>query len=175
MPEACDQDRALDCHAKLKKEWDPKYEKYVEQMNNYEEKKRTYTIDYKGYRARLITAQEVADATGFDGWDEVEAQHTNFVLGATMDNYHNASNNSLFYWLFNNTSGCRALDITETDVRNGCDMYDTNTAGYWTSSGLYEEFAFEILNTYSASLNGIQVDSLVGIRPVITIDKSLIK
>ena len=40
MPEACDQDRALDCHAKLKKEWDPKYEKYVEQMNNYEEKKK---------------------------------------------------------------------------------------------------------------------------------------
>lgn len=140
--------------------------KYKEQVNDNEwvEKEREYAISYDGYKARLITAQELALVTGNKDWKETGTT-THFYFGSESDSdFQNYSNRGNYSWLYNYTYGCKDKD---------CDIEDDNTYGYWTASALYKDLAFVV--HFGGMVYNEKVTSQKGIRPVITIDKSLVE
>ena len=126
-----------------------------------------YTIDYKCYKARLISEEENMN---------IIVQYTsklnyNTQIYFDKDNCdYNKTNNCSYGWLF---------DRTQSDCSSyGC----LNDGGhsYWTSTAFIgsQIKAWEVtLNfVYPASTEITDTDlGNLGIRPVITIDKSLIK
>ena len=145
---------------------------------NYEYKgtERPYTIDYSGYKARLITAQEIAKITGADkllswdetsttsGWYYLDGAKTNETVPNWQTQVANSTNKSDYYWLFDRTNNC---------ISFGCQISDDSTNGYWTSS------AHASISTRSWRVDSIgEVNiyvfgaSTYGVRPVITILKS---
>ena len=127
-----------------------------------------YTIDYSDYKARLITAGEIAQITGNTSWNEKTDDDTY---------YFDAGNSSC---KSGDTSGCKygwLYDRTSTScTTNGClNNSDQTTAGYWTASSRARKgfYAWSVYNYGSIEYEGINMD-LVGLRPVITISKSLL-
>ena len=122
-----------------------------------------YTIDYTGYKARLITAEEVAKITG----------NTSFDI---------TTDEERFFYFDTNTSEqsdtCRYDSETETDITSGCNyqwLSGTSDEGYWTSTQfvfdtssilaylIYEDSSMIATDIYNGS---------AGIRPVIEVPKS---
>ena len=143
-----------------------------------------YTIDYSGYRARLIEANEIAKITGADTalqWDSGKPYGT--TIGTQSSYYYldgaygtdsvwqtkvaTSIGASHYAWLFNYTSGCTSY---------GCNTADSGTNGYWTSSasavGSYG--AWDVGGGGYVSGNSVFLSSSYGLRPVITIDKSIL-
>ena len=124
-----------------------------------------YTIDYTGYKARLITAEEVATITG----------NTSFDISTDEEG---------FFYFDTNTSEqsdtCRYDSETETDITSGCNyqwLSGTSDEGYWTSTQfvfdtssilaylIYEDSSMIATDIYNGS---------VGIRPVIEVPRSVV-
>ncbi len=122
-----------------------------------------YTINYNGYKARFITASEIATITGKSGFNS-----------STTAGFYLETNTSTapspyigtYKWLYNYTSGCTSY---------GCSIADPSTSGYWTSTaGTGNDFTVwdiekncRIANTILANTSNRN-----GLRPVITISKS---
>lgn len=139
---------------------------YKEKVDNttWEEKTRKYTIDYKGYKARFITAKELALINNLEDWDE--ERNTSLFYFGTQDGYNDYNNRSKFKWLFNYTYGCQDAE---------CDVEETNTRGYWTASAFSKDMAYYV--SYKGMVHEENIATTgykLGIRPVITIDKNLI-
>ena len=153
-----------------------------------------YTIDYSSYKARLITANEVAQITGNTSWDEVITSDEFYLDSKTTtasDTCKKGNTSGCSYgWLYDNTV---YADFGSDDDPSFCEEYGcTNltkdnknsmaffTFGYWTSSSFasganagYVNRAWIIyvngsLAPYDISLYGI---SGPGVRPVITVSK----
>ena len=135
--------------------------------------KAKYTIDYSSYKARLITAQEVAQITGNTTWDEKTS--TSAFYFDTNTSTASATCKS------GNTSGCKfgwLYDRTNTScTKQGClNNADSSMIGigYWTISpeATYPFGAWNVC--YTASLASSTIDGGVtfGVRPVITVLKS---
>ena len=152
---------------------------------NYEYKGTTisYTIDYNGYKARLITAQEVALITGADkkplNWSETsENSHFYYLDGANSEDetwqtqVANSTNKSEYNWLFDRTNNCTTY---------GCNVNDASTHGYWTSSARITNpsSAWSVyVNgsiTSSAGNYSVSYADCFGVRPVIEVLKSKLK
>ena len=138
-----------------------------------ETSKAKYTIDYSGYKARLITAQEVATITGYTGWDEKVAENSNWYY---FDSKTTTQSDTCKK---GNTSGCQygwLYDRTNT----GCTTYgclnnsDQTTYGYWTSSSRadYSGSAWYVSYYARVDSNSVNFSHPYGVRPVITILKS---
>ena len=137
----------------------------------------SYTINYEDYgnRARLISAEEIADITGASksaddggiGWNFKYTQV--FYLDGIGEKWEtpvgSSSQKSKYAWLFDNTNDC---------IKYGCNVEQLDTWGYWTSSsnGSGKTGARGIY--YNGSLNFFAVDGNIyyGVRPVITVKKS---
>ncbi len=127
------------------------------------------TIDTKDWvvGARLITANEVAKISGNTSFDATKANQNWFYFGS--NNGSDTSKRSNYGWLY---------DRTRSDCKDyGClNNADQEISGYWTSnanisSSTYAWFVYRDGNlTY-------RIVSLtdVGVRPVITVSKSIIK
>ncbi len=132
-----------------------------------------YTIDYSGYKARLITAQEIATITEKTSWDE---KTTNLIL------YFDSKNDGIESSTCKkgNTSGCSygwLYDRTSTDCTTyGClNNSDQTVNGYWTASldasSSFYTYAWMIdsdafMTNYNVAL------AYPGFRPVIEVMKS---
>ena len=122
--------------------------------------------DTKGWKnaARLITANEVAKISG----------NTSFNLGQGWfyfgsNNQNDTSKRSNYGWLYDRTRS----DCKEYGCLNNADQ---GTWGYWTSNAniIGSTGAWFVIR--SGSLNNVTVsDPTGGVRPVITISKSIIK
>ena len=128
--------------------------------------KAKYTIDYSGYKARLITAQEVAQITGNTTWDE-----RTFYFD-TKTSSQSATCKS------GNTSGCKYGWLYDR-TNKGCTTYgclnnsDQETYGYWTASSYAGISNYAMQVNYEAEMTTYPViDSILGVRPVITVLKS---
>ncbi len=128
--------------------------------------KAKYTIDYSGYKARLITAQEVAQITGNTTWDE-----RTFYFD-TKTSSQSATCKS------GNTSGCKYGWLYDR-TNKGCTTYgclnnsDQETYGYWTASSYAGISNYAMQVNYEAKMTTYPViDSILGVRPVITVLKS---
>ena len=135
-----------------------------------------YTIDYSGYKARLITANEIAKITGNTSWDEITA--TTF--------YHFDSNTNVKSdtCTVGNTSGCKygwLYDRTNTLCTGyGClnnsdiDSPFGGLRGYWTASSRADDSrsAWEVYCSGLANYYAVEKSYNFGVRPVIEVLKS---
>ncbi len=131
-----------------------------------------YTIKYKdeGYKARLITAQEIAQITGNTTWDEKTAGDdfwfdTNTNKESDTCKYGNKSGCS-YGWLYDRTSDFCTL--------YGClNNSDKSQSVYWTASSNATN-----INSWRVGHNAIVSSDFVwrkdttGVRPVIEVLKS---
>ena len=133
-----------------------------------------YTIDYSGYKARLITAQEVAQITENTSWDEKVAANSGWYwfdskTTTKSDTCKEGNTTGCSYgWLYDRTSE----DCTTYGCSNNSDVY---LGGYWTASSLTADSYSAWGVTSSGTVSDGDIIGNVyecGIRPVITISKS---
>lgn len=128
-----------------------------------------YTIDYSSYKARLITAAEVATITGNGSFNEITNLYTSwFYLDSNNQTQTvTAIGNSNYAWLFDYTSNCTSY---------GCNIEDASNSGYWTSTAVpvYTRNVWCVKNTGRLSSEHAESSIGSGVRPVITINKSII-
>ena len=146
-----------------------------------------------GLSQRLITADEVADIVGASSnntikWNSnksygtaIETQsswiyldggrNTNKTSYSTTDGWQKRyaieQGTSNFSWLFDRTNGCTSY---------GCSIIDVNSYGYWTSTTIHGNTTrvWRIYRDSKMIYDSVDND-LYGVRPVITISKSLLQ
>ena len=143
--------------------------------NNITTQSVNYKIDYSGYKARLISIEEVANITGAN--ESTDDGGVNFDIGNIWQRkvffdgargndleWHtqvaNSTNKSKYAWLFDNITGCTSY---------GCNSEKEGTT-YWTSSALasYRGSSWYLPSTGSLSYTFVNVT--ISIRPVITVE-----
>ena len=132
-----------------------------------------YTIDYSGYKARLITAQEVAMITGNTAWDEKVSANSNYYYFDTKKSQASDTCKS------GNISGC-AYGWLYDRTKPNCTTYgclnnsDKSTLGYWASSSRAANTTDAWGVRYNANVLTFNADNVsnFGVRPVITVLKS---
>ena len=131
-----------------------------------------FTIDYSGYNARFITAQEVATITGNTSWNEKNAKYVFYFDTNTPSKSSTCQSGNIsgcsYGWLYDRTSE----DCTTYGCKNNSDKY---THGYWTASPRAESTSSNWCVAYEGYVGNYAVhypDVYYGIRPVITISKS---
>lgn len=118
-----------------------------------------YMISYAGYKARLITPQEVA-AIG-----NVSYNFGNYQINFTENNLAEGQT-SIYSWLFDYTdSFCSYYGCA--NVANS----DNSTDGYYTSSASFYS-CFYVQQWAGYNDEGDVSSTFLGIRPVITVDAS---
>ncbi len=132
--------------------------------------------------ARLLTAGEVAQITENSSFDETVATISNrFYLDTNSeDSVSLTQGQSKYSWLYDYTyactyHGCNIMD-SEEYAYNLNKSSKSTIWGYWTSTPISDStqdvwvIQYEGMLTFTTSVN----DHTFGLRPVITIDKSLI-
>ena len=139
-----------------------------------------YTIDYSSYKARLITANEIATITGNTSWDEKTAGDmfyfdTNTAIASDTCQYGNTTG-CKYGWLYDRTN-------TDCTTYGGClNNADLSTSlnmdGYWTASSSASSSISAISVLYTGDLGSGTIASIAGnmpergVRPVIEVLKS---
>ncbi len=126
-----------------------------------------YTIPYKdeGYKARLITANEVAKITGNTSFNESTTSKDNWFLFDTNSNQVTSSTHS-YGWLYDRTH----VSCEENGCLSNADSSMTGY-GYWTSTSIFgsSDAIWRIGNGgglhYGPGNDGVTV----GVRPVIEV------
>ena len=117
--------------------------------------------------ARLISASEVNQiaptATDFT-WTETDYNTWYYLHNGNQTVYTGASGSNTYAWLFDNTNGCETY---------GCNTNDSGTYGYWTSSFASSGRAWDVDSAGNLGYYGVTDDDNDGVRPVITISKSI--
>ena len=129
-----------------------------------------YTIDYSDYKARLITANEIAEITGNTTYDEKTAS-SEFYFDTNINSESDTCKRG-------NTTGCKygwLYDRTNTEcTMDGC-LNNSNQAtyGYWTASS-HTDYSNSAINVAPGFLSNWEVCHIdfYGVRPVITVAKS---
>ena len=128
------------------------------------------------FKARLITAQEIAEITGADkedslNWNEKLVTSNMYYLdgaSGTDDKWQtsvvDSTIRSNFYWLFDRTISC---------INYGCNIMDLSTYGYWTSSASIVDSSAAWTVNYQGYIDTYDIanERYSGVRPVITILK----
>lgn len=112
-----------------------------------------FTINYSGYKARLITVNEIIKIIGNKTLNEVSAAEP-FNLAGTG-------------WLY---------DRTSTDCKNSGCLNNSDAAiwGYWTATSVapYSDGAWYVQAYNAAAYTQVNAMWQVGVRPVITVSKN---
>ena len=119
----------------------------------------------KSINARLIEASEVAKITNNTAWTAGGSSyyfHTN-----SNSPYIGAAGTNKYAWLFDNTRNC---------TQYGCNVADPSTFAYWTNTANSGDSNYAWFVFQNGSLSNFSLDDAVdlGVRPVITISKSII-
>ena len=115
---------------------------------------------------RLIETSEITTITGNSGW-------TAGIIGYyfhdnTQTQYKGDAGTNKYAWLFDNTRVC---------ITYGCNVADSSTDGYWTNnaySGDSYGGARAVAFTGYLGLDNVNLADICGVRPVITVLKSII-
>ncbi len=136
-----------------------------------------YTIDYSSYKARLITANEIAQITGNTSWNENTA-NTIFYFDTNTTTESNICKSG-------NTNGCQygwLYDRTSVNCTSyGC-LNNSNEIvnGYWTvssaasTSSYFDRAWYVHAYSYLGNHNGVG-GKHYGVRPVIEVLRSKLK
>ena len=148
--------------------------------DGYNGETKKFTIDYSGKKARLITAQEVADITNASNatTDTPAGIAWNERTATTSDYYYFGSLNTTAYssqtaaqkskqesygWLFDNLYGCNSYGCKHNDSANSSGNY-----GYWTSSPVGDYRAWSVSGVGTLDILNVHY-TYGGVRPVITV------
>lgn len=125
-----------------------------------------YTINYSSFKARLITASEVGNIIGIPIFNEATESSLKFFETLTTIAPNPATKK--YAWLFDYTNSCTTY---------GCNISDSSTYGYWTSTAKPEVTASSWMVHSGGKLDRYLVadTNYFGVRPVITVLKSIIK
>ncbi len=127
----------------------------------------TYTITYSTYKARLITAAEIATITGNSSFVESTTPYTSWFYFDSNNQTQTATTTgaSNYDWLFDYTNGCTSY---------GCNIDDTSNSGYWTATSVfgYSSLAWIVNRNGYLSYAHVGYADYRGLRPVITLLKS---
>ncbi|MBP3920251.1 MAG: hypothetical protein J6D28_01670 [Bacilli bacterium] len=148
---------------------------YTNRNNHYDSSnlnKEIYTINYTGYKAKIITAQEVAYIVGFDSWDERSTSSSYFHFDSHSVNesatckFRGDISGCSYRWLYDRTS----TSCTDYGCLNNS---DSGYGGYWTVSS-YAPTNYLVWRVYEGGSlgNNILGYDNSGLRPVITVSKS---
>ena len=117
-------------------------------------------------KARLITANEIAKITGNTSFDEKTSSDWFYLDSNNKTQVANSTNKSKYSWLY---------DYTESCEEKGCNIEDSSTTAYWTSSSTVNRPKYVWIVYRIGTLDYSDVSNTNrGIRPVITISKSII-
>ncbi|MDD3241924.1 MAG: type II secretion system protein [Bacilli bacterium] len=152
---------------------------------NFRSAEDNYSIDYTGFRARMLYVNEILPITPNDYDFSVTETHyqdsycfengKNLGWDCGLYDYENTDKViSNYSFLYDNTINC---------IKYKCEIEQDGSDGYWTSDSynqkddLYDggDYVFAVL--YSGGFQGVQSANIyggVGIRPVITIPRTLI-
>ena len=115
---------------------------------------------------RLIEADEIATITGNTTFSGATSIHSEYFYFETNNNSSPTTYSGDYSWLYDYTYNCTSY---------GCNIADSSTYGYWTSTPVAGTTLSAWRVTIGGSLYNIGVDyNLCGVRPVITISKSVI-
>jgi len=135
-----------------------------------------YTVDYSDYKARLITANEIAQITGNTGWDETSESSSWYYFHDLSTNYKTgrgdvcASTGCQYGWLYDRTN-------TSCTTYGCLNNSESSMYGYWTVSSLASDSLSAWLVDCGGDAEGdrgVNYEGEGGVRPVITILKSQI-
>ena len=120
----------------------------------------------KSINPRLIEASEIAKITGYPNWNNKHGKWYYFHDN-TQTRHERAAGTNKYAWLFDNTRECTTY---------GCNVADSSTDGYWTSTVNSEKsnrawYVYQFGNLFS--LNFVN-SAAYGVRPVITVSRSII-
>ena len=117
-------------------------------------------------KARLITANEIAKITENASFDEKTSSDWFYLDSNNKTQVANSTNKSKYSWLY---------DYTESCEEKGCNIEDSSTTAYWTSSSTVNRPKYVWIVYRLGTLDYSDVSNTNrGIRPVITISKSII-
>jgi hypothetical protein len=140
--------------------------------NDHYSGNQNYTINYNGYKARVLSAEEIYEITG-KGTNTL----SNIVGGffdTNCSSYGTCSVGTNNYgWLFDHLGDFRYDD--EYCIFYGCNAgTNTDAYGYWTMSPIVSSYNTVRDVYYSGRLSGNYVNYTTsnGARPVITVSKS---
>ena len=141
-------------------------------VSSWSASKTQITTDTKNWdsslNARLITANEVAKITENTNWTSTTATTSDwFYLDSNSQTQTAKSQGASKYaWLFDYTDNCTS---------NGCNIADSSAYGYWTGN-IVAGGSSDAWHVYSSgSLDSDSVSRpYSGIRPVITVSKSIV-
>lgn len=126
----------------------------------------------KKLEVRLISADEIAKIVNAKNWNSETASYVHdFYFETGNDSDPTLEKGQATYkWLYNYTANCENY---------GCDSADEDVIGYWTSTQIMYEgdcswHAWKVWG-HGKIVNEFKTDDDAGIRPVITISKSLLK
>lgn len=133
-----------------------------------------YTIDYDTYKAKLITMSEIAKITGNDSFVEETTIGTEwfFLDSNNQTRTITTKGASRYAWLFDYTSG-----LTTGCEDWGCNIQDFSNSGYWTATSMatIDSIVWGVFGHGGIYYFEPQVTTYYGVRPVITIDKSVLE
>ena len=117
---------------------------------------------------RIIKAIEIADITTYPNFDILTTTEWFFFDSNNQEKTATTQGSSKYAWLFDYTSNC---------LSNGCNIEDSQTMGYWTDSYGIGDGEYIWVVHKNGYLGGVQIfnETEIGIRPVITISKNIIK
>ena len=117
---------------------------------------------------RLITADEIATITGKTDFDSTKANSYYYFDSKSSVLIVAGQGSSKYSWLYDYTDGCTTY---------GCNIADSSTEGYWTSTTVGTSGSGSAV-WYVNSMSSLGINDAYlsdgGIRPVITISKSII-
>ncbi len=122
------------------------------------------------FNARAITVDEIAKITNNSNFSSTSSgENSWFYFETNNQSLPSMSQGSATYgWLFDRTTVC---------VDYGCENDSNDTYSYWTVSTVYvrTDSAWAVARTGTITVHKVDSGSPYGIRPVITVDKNLIK
>ena len=137
----------------------------------YKGNEKNYTLDYSGYKARIIRAQEIAQIVGKTPYDEFTSEIYYITLSTESCTDNDDTTKCVYGWLYDRTS--------TSCITAGCfSNSDVEEKGYWTvsahPSSLYHAWYVGNEGSMNFAGNVSHTDNYGGggVRPVIEVLKS---
>ena len=126
------------------------------------------SVNYSGKKARLISAEEVSSVAENNSWTNSGSKYF-FGSGSDVVYYEQSETQKLKQesnaWLFDNMEDC---------INEGCEHEQAGVLAYWTSTPKTNTAGHVWCVCNGGCLDGTTTDVAMGIRPVISVPKSII-
>ena len=120
----------------------------------------------KSINPRLIEASEIAKITNNTAWTPSKSYY--YFHDNSKTSYKGDAGTNKYAWLFDNTENCTTY---------GCNVADSSNSGYWTNTAYSGNsiYAWHVYCNGSLGNSGVGSTGFLGVRPVITVLKDVIK